>query len=49
MPRFMFAERAGAQPEISISGNRVLVTLVLTLCLAGPVLWGLVRYWLFAP
>jgi hypothetical protein len=49
MPTSLFAERAGATAEINISGNRMLAALVLTLCLAGPLLWGFVRYWLFAP
>jgi hypothetical protein len=49
MPASLFAERADATAGINISGGQMLAGLVLTLCLAGPLLWGFVRYWLFAP
>jgi hypothetical protein len=37
-----------AEREINISGIQVLVTLAVTLCLAGPLVWAFVRHWLFA-
>jgi hypothetical protein len=33
---------------MNISGNQVLVALAIAFCLAGPILWAFVRYWLFA-
>jgi len=38
----------GATAELSISGSHVLVALTIAFCLAGPVTWALVKYWLFA-
>jgi len=45
----VFADHGGATREINISGNQALVGLALAFCLAGPLLWAFVRYWLFAP
>jgi hypothetical protein len=33
--------------EIKVSGIQVLLALVAALCLAGPLVWVFVRYWLF--
>jgi hypothetical protein len=44
----VFAQRSGATREINISGNQVLVALAVAFCLSGPLVWGLVKYWLFA-
>jgi hypothetical protein len=38
-----------ADLEINISGNQVFVALASSLCLAGPLVWAFVRYWIFAP
>jgi hypothetical protein len=35
-------------PEMNISGNHMLLALAIALCLAGPLAWAFVRYWLFA-
>jgi len=35
-------------PEINISATQVLLAMATGLCLMGPLLWMLVRYWLFA-
>lgn len=35
-------------PEMNITGNHVLLALTLAVCLAGPLAWAFVRYWLFA-
>lgn len=35
--------------EMSISVNRVLLTLALAFLLTNGLLWAFVRYWLFAP
>jgi len=33
---------------MNISGNHMLLALAIALCLAGPLAWAFVRYWLFA-
>lgn len=35
--------------ELSISGDRVLLALGVAVAMMGPLLWTVVRYWLFAP
>lgn len=45
----VFKDHGGATNEINISGNQALVALAAAFCLAGPLLWAFVRYWLFAP
>jgi len=45
----VFTDHGGATREINISGNQALVGLAVAFCLAGPLLWTFVRYWLFAP
>ena len=35
-------------PELNISGSQVLVVLAARICLAGPLVWACVKYWLFA-
>ena len=35
-------------PELNISGSHVLVVLAASICLAGPLVWACVKYWLFA-
>jgi hypothetical protein len=34
--------------KVNISGTQVLIAMVAGLCLAGPLAWMFVRYWLFA-
>ena len=46
--RFLFVQHGSAIHEINLSGNQVLVALATAFCLAGPLVWALVRYWLFA-
>ena len=48
-PAFVFARRDGIARELNLSGGQVLAALVAGICLAGPLLWWFVRYWLFAP
>jgi hypothetical protein len=43
----MFAQRR-LTPELNISGSHVLVVLATSICLAGPLVWMCVKYWLFA-
>ena len=45
----LVAERGATKPEISISGGQLIVAFVVAFCLAGPLVWSFVRYWLFAP
>ena len=45
--RSMFAQRS-VTSELNISGSQILV-LVIGACLAGPLVWGFVKYWLFSP
>jgi hypothetical protein len=35
-------------PEMNITGDHMLLALAIALCLAGPLAWAFVRYWLFA-
>jgi len=44
----MFAQRKET-PELNISGSQVLVVLAAGICLVGPLVWVLVKYWLFVP
>src|SRR6266403_3398320 len=44
----VFVHHGSALREMNISGNQVLVALAIAFCLAGPILWAFVRYWLFA-
>ena len=44
----VFARLGGSTREINISGNHVLMALAVAFCLAGPIVWAFVRYWLFA-
>ena len=34
--------------ELKISGSHLLVVLAGFVCMAGPLVWVIVRYWLFA-
>jgi hypothetical protein len=34
-------------PEVNISATQVLLAMATGLCLAGPIVWMFVRYWLF--
>jgi hypothetical protein len=43
----MFAQRRVAS-DLNISGSHVLVVLATSICLAGPLVWICVKYWLFA-
>ena len=40
--------KEGMTRRIDISGTQVLLVMVAGLCLAGPLAWMLVTYWLFA-
>ena len=44
----MFAQRDTITREINVSGTQVLVALATGVCLAGPLVWAFVKYWLFA-
>lgn len=44
----VFGPVGAATDEINISANQVLVALAAAFCLMGPLVWALVRYWLFA-
>ena len=35
-------------PVINITGTHMLLALAVAFCLAGPLAWAFVRYWLFA-
>ena len=43
----MSAQRS-VTPELNISGRHVPVVLAASICLAGPLVWACVKYWLFA-
>jgi hypothetical protein len=42
------AEAHAVAREINVSGSQVLVALASAVCLAVPLVWTFVRYWLFA-
>ena len=42
-------ERGPETRTMDITGNHMLLALAVAFCLAGPMAWALVRYWLFAP
>lgn len=44
----LFAKRED-EAEVNISGIRVFVTMVLVFCSALPLVWLIVRHWIFAP
>lgn len=44
----VFVHHGPAKREMNISGDQMLVTLAIAFCLAGPLVWAFVRYWLFA-
>ena len=46
---FVFARRDGIARELNLSGGQVLVAMVTGICLAEPLVWGVAKYWLFAP
>ena len=35
-------------PKVNISGTQVFLAMAAVLCMAGPLAWIFVRYWLFA-
>jgi hypothetical protein len=37
-----------ATPVMNITAGHVLLALAIALCLAGPLAWAFVKYWLFA-
>jgi hypothetical protein len=47
MPRF--SERSDKTREVNISISYLLLTLAFAVLSCVPLLWALVRYWLFAP
>ena len=44
----MFAQRGGT-PQLNISSSQILMALAAGICLVGPLVWALLKYWLFAP
>jgi len=48
-PTPMITAHGATMPEINISVSHLLAALVVAFCLAGTLIWLLVRYWLFAP
>jgi hypothetical protein len=44
----VFARR-DVTTELSISGGRLLATLMIVSCLGVPLVWAFLKYWLFAP
>jgi hypothetical protein len=44
----VFVQPSPEAPEMNITGNHMLLALALAFCLAGPLAWAFVRYWLFA-
>ncbi len=47
--RSVFPRREGWTRELNISGTHVVVALMITLCLLRLLVWGFLKYWLFAP
>jgi hypothetical protein len=45
----LFSERSDKTREISISISHLLLTLAFAVLSGVPLVWALVRYWLFAP
>jgi hypothetical protein len=41
------AQHDEPSPEVNISATQVLLAMATALCLAGPLVWMFVRYWLF--
>jgi len=48
-PKDVAAERAIPAEVLNLSGMRVVTGFAIAIAAAGPLLWALVRYWLFAP
>jgi hypothetical protein len=44
----VLVELGAKVPEMNITGNDMLLALAIALCLAGPLAWAFVKYWLFA-
>lgn len=44
-----FSERSDKAREVNISISRLLLTLAFGVLSGVPLVWGLIRYWLFAP
>ena len=47
--RSVFPRREGWTRELNISGTHVVVALMVILCLLRLLVWGFLKYWLFAP
>jgi hypothetical protein len=47
--RSVLPSREGWTRELKISGTHVVVALMIILCLLRLVVWGFLKYWLFAP
>ena len=47
--RSVFPRREGWIRELNISGTQVVVALMIILCLLRLLVWGFLKYWLFAP
>jgi hypothetical protein len=45
----VFAQHEPGTPVMNITPSHMLLALALAFCLAGPLAWAFVRYWLFAP
>ena len=44
----VFVQHEPGTPAMNITGGHMLLALAIALCLAGPLAWALVKYWLFA-
>lgn len=47
--RSEFLRREGCTRELSISGTHTVLALMIILCLLRLLVWGFLKYWLFAP
>lgn len=45
----LFPERSDGTREVNLSISELLLTLAFTVLSAIPLVWALIRYWLFAP
>jgi len=47
--RSVFPRHEGWTRDLNISGTHVVVALMIILCLLRLLVWGFLKYWLFAP
>ena len=45
----LFSERGDKKREVNISIFHLLLTMAFAVLFGAPLVWALVRYWLFAP